>query len=307
MKKPELAEALLTAELPPRVAYLPPLLLSGSLGLIHARAGIGKTSLALWMAYAVAGNGSFMRWAALMPARVLYVDSEMGRRAMQERLRQVVGSAAHDVEAGMMSFVYPETSDGAGVDISLPAGQEYLTREMETRDILFLDNLGGMSPRGARETEEQVWTRIQPWLIRLRAANKCVVLLHHSGKSGAQLGTSMKEQPQDWIISMTRPADYEPTQGLRADVKFEKFRNGTGVDASSFTVSLEGSGNELVWRWCSQKDELLRRIQERKSYGMKPAQIAKDLGVGTFVVIKALRDAEANGAQRCSDQQDPLF
>jgi hypothetical protein len=74
-------------------------------------------------------------------------------------------------------------------------------------------------------------------------------------------------------------------------------------------VALEGGAGELSWRWSSHKEEFIRRIQERQRYGMKPAQIAKDLGVGTFAVIRALKDFEGkqNEFKGSTRDDDPMF
>src|SRR5215813_4211297 len=61
-------------DFPGREAILEPWLLTQSLSMIHAWRGIGKTHIALGIAYAVATGGEFLTWKAFKPRRVLYVD-----------------------------------------------------------------------------------------------------------------------------------------------------------------------------------------------------------------------------------------
>jgi RecA-family ATPase len=45
--------------------------------MLYGQRGLGKTHVALGIAYAVASGGAFLRWRAPVPRRVLYVDGEM--------------------------------------------------------------------------------------------------------------------------------------------------------------------------------------------------------------------------------------
>jgi hypothetical protein len=57
------------------------------------------------------------------------------------------------------------------------------------------------------------WTPVQSWALSLRRAGKSALFIHHGGKSGAQRGTSRKEDVLDAVISLRRPPDYLPEQG----------------------------------------------------------------------------------------------
>src|SRR5215470_9289787 len=69
--------AFLAEPIPPRESLLSPILLEQSLAMIHAWRGVGKTHVALGIAYAVASGGSFLGWKAERPRKVLYLDGEM--------------------------------------------------------------------------------------------------------------------------------------------------------------------------------------------------------------------------------------
>src|SRR6478672_5165280 len=88
------AAQLMAAGRPLRSELLPPWLASDTRALIYGPPGIGKSFLALGIAWAVAqggnqgGNqgGSFLGWQAPQPRRVLYVDGEMGAAEIGDRL-----------------------------------------------------------------------------------------------------------------------------------------------------------------------------------------------------------------------------
>src|SRR5215471_15937355 len=84
--RPLTAVEFLALELPPRGFVLDPWLPTQGLVMIHSARGIGKTLMALSIAYAVATGGGLLGWTAPMPRRVLYLDGEMPAAAMQRRL-----------------------------------------------------------------------------------------------------------------------------------------------------------------------------------------------------------------------------
>lgn len=79
-------------EFPPRENLMSPWLPSQGLVMLYAGRGIGKTYLALGVAYAVTSGGAFLGWQAPSPAGVLYIDGEMPGIVMQERLGAIIMS-----------------------------------------------------------------------------------------------------------------------------------------------------------------------------------------------------------------------
>ena len=82
-------EEFLTMDLPKQEMILAPFLPSQGLCLLYAKRGVGKTHVAIGIAYAVAVGGSFLKWKAANPRKVLYIDGEMPAVAMQERLKRI--------------------------------------------------------------------------------------------------------------------------------------------------------------------------------------------------------------------------
>src|SRR5262249_29732034 len=103
--------------------------------------------------------------------------------------------------------------------------------------LIIVDNLSTLC-RGLRENEADSWGPVQEWALRLRAAGKSVLFIHHAGKGGAQRGTSRKEDVLDTVISLRRPLDYDASQGARFEVHFTKSRGFFGDEASPFEAWL---------------------------------------------------------------------
>ncbi len=83
------AADLLALDLPPRESVIGPALVRGSVTLLRGGACLGKSWLALSLAYAAAAGGSACGWAAPRPARVLYADAQMPLALLQARLAAI--------------------------------------------------------------------------------------------------------------------------------------------------------------------------------------------------------------------------
>jgi hypothetical protein len=81
------ATELATRDLPQRESILDPILAQKSLMMLYGPRGLGKTHLALGIAWAAASGRSFLKWTAQRPHRVVYVDGERAAVDMQARLR----------------------------------------------------------------------------------------------------------------------------------------------------------------------------------------------------------------------------
>ena len=98
-------EELLKKEIPPRKNLLTPWLPSQGLCMIYSKRGLGKTWLALEIAYAVSSGGRFLNWEAEYSQGVLYIDGEMPLSLMQERLSQIENSRGKKIGGLFKNFI----------------------------------------------------------------------------------------------------------------------------------------------------------------------------------------------------------
>ena len=91
--RPLTAAEFLMLNLPPRGLILDPWLPTQGLAMIHSARGVGKTHLALGIAYAVATGSRLLGWTAPEPRRVTYLDGEMPAATMQTRTAAIIAGA----------------------------------------------------------------------------------------------------------------------------------------------------------------------------------------------------------------------
>jgi putative DNA primase/helicase len=233
------AAELLRRDLPPRGMVLHPVIPERGLAMVYAPRGIGKTYFSLGVAYAVASGGSFLRYSAPKPRRVLIVDGEIPLQTLQARFAQTAaGSDAQPHADEYLRIVAADDHDSDFPDLATTEGQTALAPFVADADLIILDNLSTLA-RSGKENEAEGWTPIQSWLLALRRAGKAVLIVHHSGKGGDQRGTSKREDILDTVIKLTRPEGYAATDGARFMVELTKARGIAGDDAQSFEAKLE--------------------------------------------------------------------
>jgi putative DNA primase/helicase len=287
---------LLSMEIPPREMLLAPILPRKGLAMAYSRRGVGKTHLSLGIAYAVASGGKFLQWTAPEPRRVLVIDGEMPLVTLQERLGAIV--AASDKEPPDASYIRLIAADHQqdGIpDISTPEGIEAIEPFIEDGvDLIILDNLSTLC-RSGKENESESWGPVQEWLLHLRRRGVSVLFIHHAGKGGAQRGTSKREDVLDTVICLVHPEDYQPDQGARFEVHFEKLRGFVGDGAKPFEARLEIRDGQAIWTMRDLEDVTLAKAADMFNDGLSVRDVAADLGISKSAAQRLRKKAAAQG------------
>ncbi len=285
----------LALELPPRDNILAPWLPSQGLAMIYAGRGIGKTFLALAVAFAIACGGKFLRWSAPRPRGVLYLDGEMPAAVLQARAASMV--AANELEPlAPFRFITPDLQPSGMIDLSKPDDQEALTPYLRGIDLIIVDNISTLCRTGT-ENEAEGWISVQEWALRLRSEGKSVLFIHHAGKGGNQRGTSKREDVLDTVIALRRPAKYDPEDGAVFEVHFEKSRGFYGEDAVPFEARLmTDEHGRQTWATRSLDDSTFDKVVDlARDENLNATEIAKELGVHKSTVSRHLKKAKALG------------
>lgn len=276
-----------TRDIPPRERILAPWLLSQSLNMLYAWRGVGKTHVALGIAYATASGGSFLKWQAVQPRKVLYLDGEMPAASMQERLKRLVASTDEDFDPDYFRLVTPDLQNGSMPDLATAEGQEAIESILGDTELIVVDNLSSLARSGGRENDAESWLPIQPWAMRQRQMGRSVLFVHHSGKGGSQRGTSKKEDILDTVLTLKRPADYNPEDGAVFEVHFEKTRDMRGEDAQPFEARLQpAEDGSSAWIFASVEDSTFDRVVKLVKEGLTQKEIAEELGVNKSTVSR---------------------
>lgn len=286
----------LAQEIPPRQLLLSPWLPAQGLTMIHAERGIGKTHVALGVAYAVANGGEFLGWKAGTPCGVLLIDGEMPSVALQERLSAII--AANEKEpVAPFKIITPDlqSRDKGALNLADPEDQESLEPLLEGIGLIVVDNISTLC-RGGKENDAESWLPIQGWALRQRAAGRSVLFIHHSGKGGEQRGTSRREDVLDTVIDLRRPKDYEPNQGARFEVHYRKARGFYGDQAKPFEAMLTiGQNGGQAWTIKTLEDSLMAQVVALHKEGLSGSEIAEEIGRHKSNVSRMLSKARAEG------------
>lgn len=279
----------------PREPLLAPWLNSQDLCMVFAGRGIGKTHFMLATAYAVATGGTFLRWQAPAPRKVLYLDGELPGGVLQKRLHMHCPDV--EPEPGMFRLLTPDLiPDGQSLpDLATYDGQAVIDTLIEPDTALVIvDNLSAWARTG-RENDAESWHPVAEWILSLRRRGIAVILVHHSGKGGQQRGTSKKEDLLDVVIGLSRPKDYDPQQGAAFVMEFSKARNLMGEDAESLEVELKGDEDRASWFWRTAENSTFDRVVDLHREGLKPNEIATELEVNKSTISRHLRKAREQG------------
>lgn len=290
------AAELLTMPIPQRQMALVPVLPLPGLAMLYAPRGMGKTYVALSLAYAIAGAGEALRWRAPVAHRVLYVDGEMPAGALQERLAGIVrGSGNRPPADDFLRFIAADLQPDGLPSIARPKVQAALDQAAHDADVIVLDNLSTLAG-GVRENEADDWEGLQQWLLSQRRAGKAVLMIHHAGKGGQQRGTSRREDVLDTVIALRRPADYEASQGARFEVHLEKARGVMGTDAEPFLAALRGNeAGGLTWSTTGLTADQAIRAKTLLSEGMSVRDVADEVGMSKSAVHRLKKRLDAEG------------
>lgn len=290
---------LMAHKLPERECILGGWLMTQSLNMIHGWRGTGKSHASLGISFAVATGTQFLNWSALKPRNTFLVDGELPARMVQDRLKAIERATGRAPEPGRLIISTPDLLNRAAPDLGILEDQCELDDIIEDRgvELIVLDNLSALVRSGAAENDAESWVQISSWALQHRAAGRSVVFIHHSGKGGAQRGTSRREDLLDVTIGLKRPPDYSPDEGARFEVHFEKARHLWGDDVAPFEAMLTtGPDGEQVWTRKSLDNNIDDRLIELAQLeGMSLADIGREMSLDKSNVSRRLAKLREQG------------
>jgi AAA domain len=167
--------------------------------LLAAATGLGKTNFGLALAFRVAAGRDFLHWRAGRPARVLYIDGEMSRRLLRQRL--------HDEEVRLGETPTGPAMLTPGEVMQLPPGDELVLvssvprlGEIQTaRGLRTLPpNLLSMKWRATADEDGHLYEASPVKRFFARASPSCFPRgpCLHSWHDGPLLGRAFAVKPQ---------------------------------------------------------------------------------------------------------------
>ncbi len=289
------ASQLMAADLPPRSDLLPPWLASDTSALVYGPPGIGKSFVALGVAWAVASGESFLGWRSPRPRRVLYVDGEMGAAELRERLAlfgplpDTLSILAHDHAEGLL-------------DLGTEDGILRLMAAWNDPQLLVLDT---PSAAAALDGDPARRDRLHSFLLHLKQTRRAVLMVDHANKRGALNGTAQRASAVDLVMALRRPSGSKPG-GVGGNARFEIHFEKTRQRAERMTrpllpmpflpilaelLSVDGTG---AWRWHSAPDHV-QRFAGLVRQGLSRRDVCEALGIERSWFFRLKAEARARG------------
>ena len=284
------AHELLDAAADPQPFLLAPLLAPGTAALIYGPAGVGKSFLALGLALAAAGGGRFLGWTAPRPHNVLYLDGEMRREVVAERLR-LFGAPPPSLRMWLAT-----EQAGSALDLATEDGIVRLLaswREVKV-DLIVIDSLSSLA--GTTGDDPERWSELRQFLDFQRHLGRAVVLVHHANRDGAMRGISRRADAMDLVMALRRPRDWQPTDGARFQLRLEKARRVAGPDLAPLEVQLcPAADGRAEWRWHRGGSAAVHRAAALLQQGMSAEAVGKAIGVSPRTAYRLQRRASELG------------
>jgi len=272
--------------------------------MVYAPTGCGKTYFALGLANAVSAGISWLGWRTEQ-GRVVYFDGEMGRANMQRRIDETTRGS--EIPSDNFYLVSTEKKTGMLPNLSDPKFQPFYTLESAGADLIILDNLITLArPLNNRDDDFQRWARVLEWVIGRRNAGQAVLIVHHSGKSGSQLGTSTHEVPLDFTIHLRPSSLHEHSENAtHLELRWQKHRHFFGKDTKSQIVSFEINEHGICWDHVDGERALQDAVQRMGRLGVRVNSIAERFGLSRCEVELMLKiNAEAVDCDNKKNHED---
>lgn len=288
------ANDLATLNLPERKMLLFPWMPEGSINMIFADRGIGKTFFSLSCALALANGERFLSYEAQDAVPVLYLDGEMQATTMKQRLYKL----SHGKPTKQPINLYtPDCQDNDFTpDLGTKEGRDHINELIVLANprAIFIDNISTFDRTG-NENEAESWAPIQEWAVQHRKKGRSIIFIHHANKEGKQRGSHKKEDVMDAVIKLKRPEDYiQGEGGTKMLVTYTKARHLSGEQTQDMEASLHDQDGFLRWEW-TQGDITYTKAIELLKEKMPLRDIAEELGVTKSTIHRWKTRAQGEG------------
>lgn len=277
--------------------YCPPFLTQGTITMLYAPRGIGKSHFAFNLALSVAGGSNWVG-EKCEQAKVLYIDGEMGADSWIRRLPQNQVFTPNITDN--LDLMNPENFKNNMIpSLGWKSNFKFWMETLEKYDVIILDNyLTTVYPETSKDTDLSLWYDFLKILLNLKVKRKAVMIVHHTSKSGVQYGSVLKENQMNTIIRLRQFPEQKLENGLTWEVKIEKDRDNVFEKEVEFILDIVFTNNEVFTNKQSIKKRREDYISNCIRAGMNKSEIAQSLGLEGFMLSesynKLLKTLKAN-------------
>jgi RecA-family ATPase len=144
-----------------------------------APTGIGKTNFAMQLGMAVAGGRNFLHWRGCRASNVLYVDGEMSRRLLRQRIIDAADRLGED-PTGFHALSHEGFHDFC--PLTTKDGQEQIEYEIARIGrvgLVIFDSV--MCLINGNMKDEVPWNQAMPWIRSLTHSRIGQLWVNHTG------------------------------------------------------------------------------------------------------------------------------
>jgi len=195
--------------------------------------GLGKTNFALALALHIAAGKNFLHWRPQRPCRVLYIDGEMARRLLRQRIDDAVNRLG-ERPAGFYAPSHEDIENFAPLNTA--AGQALIERFIAQLkpDFIVFDSI--MCLLIGEMKDPAPWAAVMPWVRSLTRRQIGQLWLHHTGHDEKKsYGDKTREWQLDTVAHMEAIAR-EDTD-LSFSLEFRKARERTPATRADFVLA----------------------------------------------------------------------
>ena len=202
-----------------------------SRGIMSAPTGLGKSNVAIAIGMRIAAGMPFLHWEGRRPAKVLYIDGEMSRRLLKQRLLTEEARLLSEVSEQNREQFKPDGFHALSTEdipnfqpLNTLEGQmalEVIMAQMGQYDFVILDNV--MSLISGSMVDEEAWAQTLPWAKSLTRRGIGQFWVHHTGHDESKgYGTKTREWQMDVVIHLTKVE--RPDTDVSFKLEFKKAR-----------------------------------------------------------------------------------
>jgi len=262
--------------------------------------GCGKSLLAGLIAYSIAGGKSLYPWGVGSGDHVVYIDGEMRASGLRDRFQQLhkfngtqesrervlrkLHIISRDVASDLIGSL--DTHEGqTAFDALIPRYAK----------MIFVDNYASLTGSGNEGPEK--FAILKQWLVRKRLDGVAVLLIHHTGKSGTQRGSSTHEDLLDYSIQLS-PRE-EPGK-TAFTLRHTKLRDHLPALKRDFDGAFWTDGEKMhfkiaaVEKYVRPEDSKILELRLKQHSFQK---IAEEVGLSKATVQRRYKELEASQAE----------
>jgi hypothetical protein len=194
--------------------------------------GKGKTNFGMQLGYNISLGKSFLHWHGRRKCRVLYIDGEMSRRLLRDRLRDCRGRAGGEVSDTFFALSHEDVEDWK--PLNTKQGQAYINRLIKALggvDLIIFDSIMCLIVGSMRE--EEPWSQTMPLIKSLTKRGIAQIWIHHTGHDETRgYGDKTREWQLDTVIFLI-PEKRDDTD-VSFTIEFRKARERTPQTREDF-------------------------------------------------------------------------